>query len=98
VVVRNADVVALPKAGTIPAPGGYGDPLLHRPDLAANDVRDGKVSRHAARPVYGVLLNDSDEVDQPATKQLRAGIRADRSLHYSGSLTRGLAAAFRPGS
>ncbi|HWD03668.1 MAG TPA: hydantoinase B/oxoprolinase family protein [Amycolatopsis sp.] len=70
--------------------GGYGDPLLRDPDSVAADVREAKVSRQAARDVYGVVLDSDGEVDADATRLRReemvaarrgaAGIAADADL------------------
>jgi N-methylhydantoinase B len=58
---------------------GYGDPLERDPDLVLADVLDGKVSRDAAREGCGVVLSsDGDAVDEIATKEARAALRATR--------------------
>jgi len=44
------DVISL----RLPGAGGYGDPAQRDPELVARDVRQGKVSREAARAEYGV--------------------------------------------
>ncbi len=52
--------------------GGFGDPRRRPADLVARDVRNGVVSRAAARDVYGVVLRGDDfEVDAAATAALR---------------------------
>ncbi|MGD9536504.1 MAG: hydantoinase B/oxoprolinase family protein [Alphaproteobacteria bacterium] len=64
--------------------GGLGDPLERDPKLVAEDVADDYVSVERARTDYGVVLRvvDADlaryEVDEQATKQERARIRAER--------------------
>ena len=65
----------------MPAGGGYGEPFERDPDAVAEDVREGKVSRGAAREQYGVVVGDDGIVDAGATDELRAtrareGIRA----------------------
>ena len=55
----------------LPGGGGYGPPLERDPDRVREDVVDGLVSHRAARSDYGVVLTDSLEVDQDATRQLR---------------------------
>ena len=55
--------------------GGYGDPLERDPEAVRKDVRDGTVSREAARDLYGVMLTD-DGVDLPGTDATRAAMRA----------------------
>lgn len=52
--------------------GGFGAPFKRDPQAVAEDVRNDKVSRQAARNDYGVvLIDDSFEVDTPATHRLR---------------------------
>jgi N-methylhydantoinase B len=51
--------------------GGYGDPLERDPQRVLADVLDRKVSLHAARDDYGVVL-DGNSIDDKATKALRA--------------------------
>jgi len=57
--------------------GGYGDPLLRRPDKVATDVVEMRVSESSARNIYGVVLRDL-AVDEPATEAQRADIRSSR--------------------
>lgn len=52
--------------------GGWGDPFERPPELVAQDVQDGIVSREAAEAVYGVILTDDLQVDQAATEARRA--------------------------
>jgi N-methylhydantoinase B len=47
--------------------GGYGSPFERDPGAVALDVRRGFLSRAAARDDYGVVLDDSGEVDTAAT-------------------------------
>jgi len=58
--------------------GGFGDSLDRAPEAVAGDVREGRTSRRAAREEYCVALDDSGELDQPATEQLRAARRRER--------------------
>jgi N-methylhydantoinase B len=59
--------------------GGYGDPLDRNPDEVAKDVKEGLVSRDAARKIYGVALNSRNGKVQPeATRKLRERIRNNR--------------------
>jgi N-methylhydantoinase B len=51
--------------------GGYGDPFERDPAAVRADVRDGYVSRAAARDEYGVVLDDDGTVDREATERLR---------------------------
>jgi N-methylhydantoinase B len=54
-----------------PGGGGYGDPLARDPGLVVRDVRGGKVSRTAARDVYGVAVADDGTLDAAETARLR---------------------------
>lgn len=59
--------------------GGYGDPLQQNPESVLNDVVNGLVSKGAANEIYGVVLNGpSDQLDLPATEQLRTHLRVER--------------------
>ncbi len=59
--------------------GGYGDPAHRDPELVATDVRDGRVSAGAARQIYGVVVTDDGQVDEPGTSARREELRAERS-------------------
>ena len=50
--------------------GGFGNPFERDPELVAEDVREGYVSREAAEAEYGVVLTANGGVDAAAT-QLR---------------------------
>jgi N-methylhydantoinase B len=57
--------------------GGFGDPRERDPLRVVADVRDGYVSRGAARDTYGVVLReipDGVELDAAATAALRGGV------------------------
>ena len=56
-----------------PGGGGWGSPFTRDPKLVARDVRLGYVSRDRARADYGVALNAQGDVDETATRVLRAG-------------------------
>ena len=58
--------------------GGYGDPLERPAGAVLDDVLDGLVSRERAEQDYGVVLA-GDELDERATAQLRAKLRAARA-------------------
>jgi N-methylhydantoinase B len=61
--------------------GGWGDPLTREPALVLADVIEGRVSAGRARDDYGVVLvRDADgmAVDEAATGELRAALRARR--------------------
>jgi N-methylhydantoinase B len=52
--------------------GGYGDPRLRPLELVAAEVRNGIISREAAREHYGVVLDEaSGQVDEEASAKLR---------------------------
>lgn len=57
--------------------GGYGDPIDRDPKLVIADVQAGLVSESAARGIYGVVVQ-GDRVDESATNERRAAIRAER--------------------
>ena len=58
--------------------GGFGDPLDRPAEKVAEDVRLGYISAEAATSHYGVVLDDSRQVDEQATAELRDRMRADR--------------------
>ena len=75
--VRAGQVIRIRTTGG----GGWGDPLDRDPALVLRDVRWGKVSRDGARGDYGVVLTgeaERVEVNESATEQLRAALRAER--------------------
>jgi N-methylhydantoinase B/oxoprolinase/acetone carboxylase alpha subunit len=51
--------------------GGYGDPFTRDPEAVRDDVRDGYVSRQAAKELYGVVVSGSGEIDMRGTDALR---------------------------
>ncbi len=53
--------------------GGYGDPHERPAAKVLEEVRNGIVSRAAARDVYGVAVTDDLELDESATAGLRGG-------------------------
>jgi len=57
---------------------GYGDVLKRNPELVARDVANGVNSPRTAEQVYGVVLDDSGEVDTPATAERRKELRRQR--------------------
>ena len=57
--------------------GGYGDPIDRDPELVLADVRAGLVGDVAARGIYGVVVQ-GELVDETATAERRAAIRAER--------------------
>ena len=59
--------------------GGYGDPLDRPPDEVLVDVEEQVTSRAFAHDVYGVVLDDAGQIDEPATDQRRRELRTNRS-------------------
>jgi N-methylhydantoinase B len=53
--------------------GGYGNPKERPVEEVAADLRDGLITRAAARSNYGVVFDDDLRVDAAATAALRAG-------------------------
>jgi N-methylhydantoinase B len=51
--------------------GGFGPPKEREPERVANDVRQGYISRAAAKETYHVALKSTGEVDTHATHNLR---------------------------
>jgi len=61
--------------------GGWGDPLEREVEFVQRDVIEGKVSLHAAREEYGVVLDGDVEtctVNAEATAALREKLKAGR--------------------
>lgn len=59
--------------------GGYGDVLERQPEAVLADLHDGVVSRETANDVYGVVFDErGDRVDEQATADRRAALRAER--------------------
>ena len=69
-----------------PGGGGYGDPLKRDPRLVQDDVRNRRIGRASAPHRYGVVIDESLEVDGEATKRLRETMIQDR---LSGSQSSG---------
>ncbi len=59
--------------------GGLGDPLQRDPESVAKDVRWKLVGREKAEEEYGVVLNDSEEVETEKTETRREELLAGRS-------------------
>lgn len=55
----------------LPGGGGFGEPHARPKDAVAADVRNGIVSREAARTVYGVAANEDGTIDEVETATLR---------------------------
>lgn len=69
--LRDGDVLYM----RVASGGGLGDPLERDPQLVRADVANAIVSREAARDVYGVVFGRELELDQEATRELRAKMR-----------------------
>lgn len=59
-----------------PGGGGYGDPRARDAEAVLRDVRQGLVSREAARDAYGVVISADGTLDAAATRTLRQGAAA----------------------
>jgi N-methylhydantoinase B len=66
--LRPGDAFTLKAGGG----GGFGPPTGRDPELVAHDVRQGYVSREAARSSYHVQLDADGFVDADATRRLRS--------------------------
>ena len=66
-VARRGAVFRMVSAGG----GGYGDPRERDPAAVLEDVREEKLTRAAARDLYGVVITGEGSVDAPATRALR---------------------------
>jgi N-methylhydantoinase B len=74
--LREDDVLYLRTASG----GGYGDALERAPEAVVADVREGYVSRQAARDCYGVVLDETGAgVDRIETEKLRASMKLERA-------------------
>jgi N-methylhydantoinase B len=61
--------------------GGWGDPFERELGSVRRDVRWHKVSREGAARDYGVVVtgpDDAPEIDEPATRELRSRLSAER--------------------
>jgi N-methylhydantoinase B len=65
--VRSGELLTHHQAGG----GGHGNPFARAPEAVARDVWNGKVTVHAARARYGVVVDAGGAVDAAATAQLR---------------------------
>jgi len=52
--------------------GGYGSPMDRDPEMIRKDVKNGYVSRKAAREEYGVAVTDDYQIDWAETEELRS--------------------------
>ena len=65
--IHQGDVVIMKSAGG----GGYSSPLDRDADLVVNDVMVGYVSREGAENDYGVVIDDTGQLDNDRTILLR---------------------------
>jgi N-methylhydantoinase B len=56
----------------MPGGGGLGEPKRRDPGRVVDDVRAGLVSADVARNTYRVVIDDNGDVDENATRKLRA--------------------------
>lgn len=78
--IRKLDVLRL-EAGDVvriesPGGGGYGSPLERDPWRVALDLELGFISPKSAGTIYGLKLDDAGKVDESATANHRAHLRA----------------------
>lgn len=73
--IRKGDAYVMRSGGG----GGFGTPLERDPEMVLLDVRQGYVSREAARTSYGVVLSADGCVDQAATADERRRLAATAS-------------------
>ena len=60
-----------------PGGGGYGDPLERDPQRVLDDLLDERISRRAAKEVYGLVVRNG-RVQHEATRRLRQELRRKR--------------------
>lgn len=51
--------------------GGYGDPMTRDAEQVAEDVREGWITPERAKKIYGVVLDQDNQPDYPATEKTR---------------------------
>ena len=73
-VPANTEVIVHTGSG-----GGWGDPLDRDFEAVMNDVREGLVSREAARGQYGIVVGEDMRLDRAATEELRSVERRGRA-------------------
>jgi len=62
----------------LPGAGGWGDPLNRALHAIATDLREGKITPHAAARDHGVVLTVDGDIDTEATQRRRDAMRASR--------------------
>ncbi|MBX9472394.1 hydantoinase B/oxoprolinase family protein [Microcella sp.] len=73
-VVERGDVVIHAGGGG----SGLGDPLLRSPEIVAEDVQAGWITRKHAEAAYAVILTETGMVDPDATASAREELRRRR--------------------
>jgi N-methylhydantoinase B len=58
--------------------GGMGDPILREPEMVRHDLLELRITREAARDVYGVIVDAHFAVDAKKTEERRMQIRNQR--------------------
>jgi N-methylhydantoinase B len=85
-IIKKGDVFRYEQAGA----GGWGDPLERETERVLSDVRNEYISLATAREKYGVVIDKAGHaIDQPATDELRANLRARRGRASSSIVDRG---------
>jgi len=75
IAVEEGEMVVAQSGGG----GGWGDPLDRDVDMVLSDVVDGYVSVDGARHDYGVVIDDSQDVDVAATLEEREKLKIQRA-------------------
>jgi N-methylhydantoinase B len=71
--LKKGDLYRVIQAGA----GGYGNPLNRDPQAVHEDIQQQKLTPQHAKAEYGVVLDESGNLDLPATQSLRAELAAD---------------------
>ncbi len=58
--------------------GGYGDPLRREPSAVVADVAELRVTRGAAKSIYGVVIGEDGALDDEGTAAARESLRGER--------------------
>ena len=62
----------------LPNFAGYGDPLDRELAAVARDLREGKMTAEEALDVYGIVVNETGDVDTDKSRQERARLKLER--------------------
>jgi N-methylhydantoinase B len=55
--------------------GGYGNPMEREPEMVRRDVEEGYISKERARTIYGVVLDEYEQIELALTSELRNKFR-----------------------